>query len=148
MGAESPPTIGRRSASCVVTHLRYSQSKPPSFSMIGPALPSSHPPSWLGFCVRSSGEPGSGPGATHQNSSGGSVSASLDRISSSDMKGDALIALEILVIALTLIAAMAPVVRGEEDPPPSPERLRQMAEMVNRPVVYKVPGMDQVKVRK
>jgi acetyl esterase/lipase len=59
-----------------------------------------------------------------------------------------LIALEILVIALTLIAAMAPVVRGEEDPPPSPERLRQMAEMVNRPVVYKVPGMDQVKVRK
>ncbi|HEV8577668.1 MAG TPA: DUF4440 domain-containing protein [Thermoanaerobaculia bacterium] len=27
-------------------------------------------------------------------------------------------------------------------------RLRRMAEMVNRPVVYKVPGMDQVKVRK
>jgi hypothetical protein len=58
------------------------------------------------------------------------------------------IAIKILMLVLCLIAAMAPVVRGEEDPPPSPERLRQMAEMVNRPVVYKVPGMDQVKVRK
>ena len=28
------------------------------------------------------------------------------------------------------------------------ERLRRMAEMVNRPVVYSVPGMDQVTVRK
>ncbi len=31
---------------------------------------------------------------------------------------------------------------------PSPELLRRMAEIVNKPVVYAVPGMDQVQVRK
>lgn len=34
------------------------------------------------------------------------------------------------------------------DPQPSPELLRRMAELVNKPVVYAVPGMDQVQVRK
>jgi acetyl esterase/lipase len=58
------------------------------------------------------------------------------------------IALKILLLALCLVAAMAPAARGGEEPPPSPERLRQMAELVNKPVVYKVPGMDQVRVRK
>ncbi|MFL6232814.1 MAG: alpha/beta hydrolase [Thermoanaerobaculia bacterium] len=55
--------------------------------------------------------------------------------------------MKILMLALCLVAAMAPALRGEE-PPPSPERLRQMAELVNKPVVYTVPGMDQVQVRK
>jgi acetyl esterase/lipase len=58
-----------------------------------------------------------------------------------------LIAMKILMLALCFVAAMASASRGEE-PPPSPERLRQMAELVNKPVVYTVPGMDQVQVRK
>lgn len=33
-------------------------------------------------------------------------------------------------------------------PDPSPELLRRMAELVSKPVVYSVPGMDQVQVRK
>lgn len=57
--------------------------------------------------------------------------------------------MKILMLALCLIGAMASAARGEDQaPPPSPERLRQMAELVNKPVVYTVPGMDQVQVRK
>jgi acetyl esterase/lipase/ketosteroid isomerase-like protein len=58
-----------------------------------------------------------------------------------------LIAMKILMLTLCLVAAMASEMRGE-DPPPDPELLRRMAELVNRPVVYAVPGMDQVQVRK
>ena len=58
-----------------------------------------------------------------------------------------MIAMKILMLALCFVAAMASASRGEE-PPPSPERIRQMAELVNKPVVYSVPGMDQVQVRK
>jgi acetyl esterase/lipase len=61
-----------------------------------------------------------------------------------------------LLPVLCLAAAMAPAapILGQESrpaPPPSPsdaERLRQMAEIVNRPVVYSVPGMERVEVKK
>jgi acetyl esterase/lipase len=49
-----------------------------------------------------------------------------------------------VLLALTAPAALA----QKPTPDAEAERLRRMAELVNRPVVYKVPGMDQVKVRK
>lgn len=53
------------------------------------------------------------------------------------------------VLSIAFVLA-APAVRGQEpSSQESPEaRLRRMAEMVNRPVVYQVPGMDQVRVQK
>jgi acetyl esterase/lipase len=63
------------------------------------------------------------------------------------MKGDGVIAKRVLLCAFGLAAALTPVF-GQATKPSDAERLRQMAELVNRPVVYSVPGMDQVKVRK
>jgi acetyl esterase/lipase/ketosteroid isomerase-like protein len=48
----------------------------------------------------------------------------------------------LLIVAAASAHAQPPAQESEE------ARLRRMAEIVNRPVVYKVPGMDQVKVRK
>jgi acetyl esterase/lipase len=48
----------------------------------------------------------------------------------------------LLIIAVSVARAQAPAPESDE------ARLRRMAELVNRPVVYKVPGMDQVQVRK
>jgi hypothetical protein len=53
-----------------------------------------------------------------------------------------------LLMILCLVGMMAPMARGQQPPPPDAERLRKMVEIVNRPVVYSVPGMDQVTVRK
>jgi acetyl esterase/lipase len=49
-------------------------------------------------------------------------------------------------IVLVLAASVA---WGQQDnDPEGAERTRRMAELVNRPVVYKVPGMDRVSVKK
>lgn len=48
----------------------------------------------------------------------------------------------LLVLAASAVRGQAPSQESEE------ARIRRMAELVNRPVVYKVPGMDQVRVRK
>jgi len=48
---------------------------------------------------------------------------------------------------LTLLALAAPAARGQQGESEE-ARIRRMAELVNRPVVYKVPGMDQVSVKK
>lgn len=48
----------------------------------------------------------------------------------------------LMIIAAAAAQAQPPVEESEE------ARLRRLAEMVNRPVVYKVPGMDQVQMRK
>src|SRR5260370_31441016 len=56
-----------------------------------------------------------------------------------------------LLPALCLVAAAAAAVtpaRGQAKQPSEAERMRRMAELVNKPVVYTVPGMDRVKVRK
>jgi len=56
-----------------------------------------------------------------------------------------------LLSALCLAALVAPLRGQESRPSPAPaeaERLRRMADLVNRPVVYTVPGMDRVAVRK
>jgi len=56
-----------------------------------------------------------------------------------------------LLPALCLAAAAAAAVtpaRGQAQQPSEAERMRRMAELVNKPVVYTVPGMDRVKVRK
>ncbi|HEY7214514.1 MAG TPA: DUF4440 domain-containing protein [Thermoanaerobaculia bacterium] len=52
------------------------------------------------------------------------------------------------LLGTLLILAAAAAQAQPSAPESEEERLRRMAEMVNRPVVYKVPGMDQVKVRK
>jgi len=49
--------------------------------------------------------------------------------------------------SLCLAAAVA-AVEGQGNKPSEEESRRRMAELVNRPVVYSVPGMDQVKVRR
>ena len=51
-----------------------------------------------------------------------------------------------LLSALCLTMTVA--VSGQPSKPPDAETLRRMAELVNRPVVYSVPGMDRVTVRK
>src|SRR5260370_9313776 len=55
-----------------------------------------------------------------------------------------------LLSALCLAAAAAGAVTpaGGQASQPSAAELRRLAELVNKPVVYTVPGMDRVKVRK
>lgn len=52
-----------------------------------------------------------------------------------------------LCLALAAAAAVTPAA-GQTGQPSEAERMRRMAELVNKPVVYTVPGMDRVKVRK
>lgn len=57
----------------------------------------------------------------------------------------------LIVVCLTIAGAPAPGQKSAPAPPPAPaeaERMRRMAELVNRPVVYAVPGMERVLVRK
>lgn len=54
--------------------------------------------------------------------------------------------LRILAVALVLLARSAHAQTSA--PPAKTEEEREMAELVNRPVVYTVPGMDRVKVRR
>ncbi len=49
-------------------------------------------------------------------------------------------------VLLVLLALTAPAGQGQQEA--DAERARRMAELVNRPVVYAVPGMDQVSVKK
>jgi len=56
-----------------------------------------------------------------------------------------------LLPALCLAAAAAaavPAASAQAKQPSEAERMRRLAELVNKPVVYTVPGMDRVKVRK
>lgn len=50
-------------------------------------------------------------------------------------------------LAAATLAAVTPA-HGQASQPSEAERMRRMAELVNKPVVYTVPGMDRVKVRK
>jgi len=58
-----------------------------------------------------------------------------------------LIAKRTLLPILALAATTAPAL-SQESKEAEAERIRRMAEVVNRPVVYSVPGMDRVTVRK
>jgi acetyl esterase/lipase len=62
-------------------------------------------------------------------------------------RGRRIALLPALFLAAAAAAAVTPA-RGQAQQPSEAERLRRMAELVNKPVVYAVPGMDRVKVRK